>query len=124
MMTFYCPQCWKEIKGEVKQCPYCIADITEHEKKGFEEKLINALWHRERETVQTAVWLLGRLKTDKAVDPLIKLFEHSDNPYLKREILDALFEIGAPEAMDFIMKASKSEISNVRKKADEIIKKG
>lgn len=121
MITFFCPICWKEIKGDERICPHCGADITEHEKKGFEEKLINALRHPERETVQRAVWILGRLKTERAVKPLIKLFEQSDNPYLKREILDALFEIGAPDAMAFIVRSLKSEISIVRKKAREII---
>lgn len=121
-MNFFCPRCWKEIKGDDKRCPYCGADITEHERKGFEEKLINALNHPERETVQRAVWILGRLKTDKAVKPLIKLFEQSDNPYLKKEILDALFEIGAQDAMDFIVKSLKSEVSIVREKANEIVK--
>ncbi len=124
MITFFCPRCWKEITGDDKKCPYCGADITEHERKGFEDKLINALRHPEQETVQRAVWILGRLKSDRAVKPLIRLFEQSDNPYLKREILDALYEIGLPEAMDFIVKSLRSEISIVRKKAEEIIKRG
>lgn len=123
MITFFCPLCWKEIERDDKKCPYCGADITEHERKGFEEKLINALRHPERETVQRAVWILGHLKSYKAVNPLIKLFEQSDNPYLKKEILDTLFEIGTPDAIAFIMKASSSEISIIRKKAEEIIKR-
>jgi predicted amidophosphoribosyltransferase len=122
-MTFFCPECWEEIGEKDRKCPHCGADITEHEKKGFEEKLINALRHPERETVQRAVWILGRLKTIKALQPLIRLFEQSDNPFLKREILDALSEIGTPDAMDFIMKASKSEISIIKIKAKEIINK-
>ncbi|GAB4413387.1 MAG: hypothetical protein OHK0032_09440 [Thermodesulfovibrionales bacterium] len=123
MITFFCPKCWKEIEEKDRKCPHCGADIIEHEKKGFEEKLINALKHPERETVHRAVWILGKLKSEKAVNPLIKLFEQSDNPYLKREILDALFEIGSPDAMAFIMKSLKSETSIVRRKAEEIIEK-
>lgn len=69
--------------------------------------------HPERKTVQRAVWILGRLKNDKAVDPLMRLFGQSDDPYLKRGILDALFEIGAPAAMDFIMRSLKSEIKKI-----------
>jgi len=59
-MVFFCPICWKEIKETEKTCPYCDANITEHEKRSFEEKLINALKHPERETVQRAVWILGK----------------------------------------------------------------
>jgi HEAT repeat protein len=122
MITFFCPRCWKEIKRDDKKCPHCGTDITEHERKGFEEKLINALGHPERETVQRAVWILGKLKTDKAINPLIRLFEQTDNPYLKREILDALSEIDTSDAMAFIKKSLKSEISIVRKRAEEIVK--
>ncbi|MFN3505067.1 MAG: HEAT repeat domain-containing protein [Caldimicrobium sp.] len=122
MITFFCPHCWKEVAQDAKRCPYCGADITEFDKKSFEEKLIDSLNHPIRDTVQRAVWILGRLKSYRAVNPLIKLFEQSDNPYLKREILEALYEIGVEEGIEFIKKALKSEISMVRKKAEEIIK--
>ncbi len=122
-MTFFCPICWKEIKGDDKKCPYCSADITEHERKGFEEKLINALKHPERETVQRAVWILGKLKSVEAVKPVIKLFEQTDNPFLKMGILDALSEIGTPEAMDFILQALDADVSIVRKKAKKLIER-
>lgn len=122
-MVFFCPQCWKEIKGEDKQCPYCTADITEHEKKGFEKKLINALRHPERETVQRAVWILGKLKSFGAVKSLTFLYEQTNNSFLKMGILNALSEIGTPRAMDFILQSVDSEVSIVRRKAKELIEK-
>lgn len=120
-MVFFCPQCWKEINAADAKCPHCGADITEHEKKEFEEKLINALRHPERETVQRAVWILGRLKSVKAVMPVIKLFEQTDNSFLKMEILDALGEIGTPAAGDFIVRSVDSKISIVKEKAKRLI---
>lgn len=120
MMTFFCPHCWKEITEKDRLCPYCGSDITEHEKKDFIEKLINALTHPERETVKRAVWILGRLKSNKAVEPLIELFQKTDNPFLKREILDSLSEIGTEKAIAFIKKTLSSEIAIVRKKAEEL----
>jgi len=123
MVTFFCPSCWKQIKREDKKCPHCGADIIEHEKKGFEEKLINALNHPERETVQRAVWILGRLRSLQAVNPLISLFERIENSFLKMEILDALSEIETPEALGFIIRTRDSEISIVRQKARELVKK-
>ncbi len=122
-MTFFCPRCWKEIKGEDKKCPHCGADVTEHEKRGFEEKLINALNHPERETVQRAVWILGRLKYTDAVKPLINLFEGTEDPYLKVTILYALSEIETPEAVGFIIRSTDSTISMVKKNARDIIGK-
>ena len=123
MTTFFCPQCWQEIKGEDKKCPHCSADITEHEKRGFEEKLLNALNHPERETVQRAVWILGRLKSAEAVKPLIRLFEQTNNPYIKVQILDTLDEIETPEALGFIIRSLDSEISIVRRTAKELMER-
>ena len=122
-MTFFCPICWKEIKGDVRRCPYCGSDITEHEKKSFEEKLINALRHPERETVQRAVWILGKLKSVKAVDSLKNLFEQTGNPFLKIEILNAFGEIAMQDTIDLIVYAVDSDISIVRRKAREIIER-
>jgi hypothetical protein len=40
-----------------------------------------------------AVWILGERKVTEAVVPLMRLFEMTDNPFLQREILDALAEL-------------------------------
>ncbi|GAN32500.1 MAG: hypothetical protein DYG83_15670 [Candidatus Brocadia sp. AMX2] len=120
-MTFFCPTCWKEIKGIDTICPFCGADISEYANKDFEEKLINALRHRERETVQRAVYILGRRKSIKAVHPLLKLFKQTDNTLLKIGILNALNEIGVPEAKEFIFKVIDSDTGIVKRMAREII---
>jgi len=122
-MVFFCPVCWKEIREDDERCPYCGSDITEHEKKSFKDKVINALRHPERQTVQRAVWILGKLRSIKAVDPLKILFEQTDNPFLKIEILNALGEIGTQDALDLIVNALDSEIRIVRKRAKEIIER-
>lgn len=114
-MIFFCTTCWKEITCEEKICPQCGADIKEHEQKGFEKKVINALKHPERETVQRAVWILGRLKSIESVKPLMSLFEKTDNPYIKAEILDALDKMGTPKATNIIEEAVNSAFSVVRK---------
>lgn len=59
-MTFFCPVCWKGIQATDRICPSCGVDISAYENKVFEEKLINALRHTERETVQRAVYILTR----------------------------------------------------------------
>ena len=119
-LIFFCPVCWREIKADDKKCPYCGTDITEHEKKSFEEKLINALKHPERETVKRSVWILGRIKSIKAVTSIKELFGLTDNPFMKLEILNSLKEIGTDAALDFIMEVSRSEKGIVRKKAKEL----
>lgn len=103
-MTFFCSVCWKEIKGIARICPCCGADISGYKKKDFEKKLINALRHTEPKIVQQAVYILGKLKSSKAVKSLIKLFKQTDNILLKIEILDSLSMIGTPEARNYIIK--------------------
>lgn len=123
MIIFFCPVCWKEIKETDKICPFCGANISDYENKGFEEKLINALRHRERETVQRAVYILGSRKSAKAVQPLLKLFKHANSTLLKIGILEALHKIGAPEAREFIFRVINSEVGIIKRMAQEIINK-
>ncbi len=120
-MTFFCPVCWKEIKGIDTICLFCGADISAYEKKDFEEKLINALRHTEREAVQRAVYILGRRKSIKAVQPLVKLFKQTNNTLLKIGILNALNETGVPEAREFIVKVIDSDVGITKRMAKEII---
>lgn len=122
-MIFFCPICWNEIKESENTCLYCCSNITDHEQKNFEGKLINALRHAERENVQRAVWILGRIKSIKAVKPLAILFEQTDNPFLKTEILNSLNEIGMPDAIDLIVNALDSDESMVRRKAKELVER-
>lgn len=122
-MTFFCPVCWKEVKRENWRCPSCGANITEYERKGYEEKLINALNHPGRETVGRAVWILGNLKSVKAIRPLKDLDERTDNPYLKIEILKSLDEIGTEGAVGLIARVAGSGMRVVRDRARELLKK-
>lgn len=101
-------------------CPFCGSDIAEYENKAFEEKLINALRHPERETVQRAVYILGKLKSVKSVQPLLKLYKQTFSVFLKMEILKSLYEIGSPEAKKFIMKMTESDVSLIRRIATEL----
>ncbi len=122
-MVFFCPVCWKELKSDEKICHHCGADITEHNKKGFEEKLINALNHVEPDTVQRAVWILGKLRSNNAVPHLIKLFEQTDNSLLKIEVLYTFDAISNKDAMSFIGKLVNSDNGIIRRRAREITAK-
>ncbi|GAB61676.1 MAG: HEAT repeat domain-containing protein [Candidatus Jettenia sp.] len=123
-MTFFCPLCWKEIKEIDLICPFCGADILEYVNKDFEEKLVNALRHPERETVRRAIHILGKLKSTKAVRPIIKLFKQTDNTFLKMEILNTLNEVGIPETKEFMLKVIDSDVGLIKRMAKSIISKG
>lgn len=83
--------------------------------------MINALKHTEQEAVQRAVYILGRRKSIKAVRPLLKLFKQTNNTLLKIGILNALNEIGVPEAKEFIFKVIDLDMGIVKRMAREII---
>lgn len=70
----------------------------------FVKKLINARKHTDTGMVQRAIYILGKLKSTKAVQPLSELFKQTDNTLLNIEILDSLEEIGAREAKNLIIK--------------------
>ncbi len=121
IMTFYCPECWKEINEVEETCPFCNADILKYEGMDYEKKLINALRHTEPETVLRAVYIIGRLKSEKAVKPLITLFEKTDSTFLKIAILNTLREIGIPKAVEFIVDRSDLEVGIVKRTARDLI---
>lgn len=122
-MIFFCPYCFREITEKDKTCTYCGKFILEYDKRDFEEKLINALKHPVRDTVERAVWILGKLKAYKAVNALIDLFNNTDNTFLKRQILESLYEIDSEPAKAFIISCLHKEKGIVRKKALELMEK-
>ncbi len=122
-MIIFCPYCWREIGENERKCPHCGKLPLEHDKKDFEEKLINALRHPVRDTIERAVWILGKLNSHKAVEALIDLFNSVDNPFLKRQILETLYEIDSEPAKTFIINCIKNEEGIVKKKAIELIEK-
>ncbi len=70
-----------------------------------------------------AALILGKIKGVKAIKPLIKLFGHTNNTFLKIVILDALGDIGTDDTKGFIKAALNSHISLVRNKAKQITDK-
>lgn len=88
-----------------RTCPCCNVDISGYKNKDFERRLIHVLKHTEPKMVRQAVYILGKLKSSRAVKSLVRLFKQTDNILLKMEILDSLSMIGTPEARNFIIKA-------------------
>jgi HEAT repeat protein len=72
-----------------------------YNKKGYLEKLINALTHPEPVTRVRAAWLLGQKRESSAEIPLINAFkENQDDPYILESIAKALGRIGDRLAID------------------------
>jgi hypothetical protein len=121
MNTFFCPFCWQEIEESATRCAQCGADITQAQKRNFEEKLLHALGHKLPDTVEMAVWILGELQSAKAVPPLTALLKRTESYQLKCMILDALDKIGTDVAISVIRETFARETGLVRKKARKLI---
>jgi HEAT repeat protein len=98
LVTFFCPSCWEEIPEGVTTCPSCGGDIAAADRVAFREKLRRALWHPEPSTARRAAWILGEQGDDGSVEVLLRRYRDGADPYLGREIAEALAAIGGRRA--------------------------
>jgi len=122
-MVYFCQNCFKEIPPDATLCPFCGADIKKYDLQTFEDKLIHALHHPLPDTVNIAITVLGNIQSRKAVKPLKELFNKTSDPYIQKEILDALFAIGTKESIRFVKTMLAHTNVIVRKEAEMLVKK-
>lgn len=122
-MVYFCQNCFKEISPNATICPYCGADIGKYDVLTFENKLIHALHHPLPDTVSIAVTVLGKIQSKKAVKPLKELFNKTSDPYIQKEILDALFAIDTKDSIRFVKTMLAHTNVIVRKEAEMLVKK-
>jgi len=124
MTVFYCPLCWTEFREDVAQCPRCGASLHESlDKDEYAVKLVRALGHPEPTTVVRAATILGSLRERRAVRPLLALLDSNRDPYSLESAVEALGEIGDPDALEGIIDALARSYLRVRGKAAEALGK-
>jgi soluble P-type ATPase len=117
-MRFFCPKCWSDFPTDVARCPNCGQDIpTLWRGKSYVEKLIAALNHPEPETSERAARLLGNLREELAVGDLIKLVSTTPNVYVGRAAVEALAEIGTPQARKFLASVAQNHKARMVREA-------
>lgn len=93
-MRFFCPNCWHEVKEKDEVCENCGLNIAEYSKKtDYIEKLINALHSPVASTALMAVWLLGELKDERAIQALSQITKESKDLVLVKAAAEALEKI-------------------------------
>lgn len=103
MARFFCPGCWRDYPEDVSPCPGCGLDIHAFwNGKDWVSKLIVALHHPDAETRIRAGTILGRRAEPRAVQPLIDLFRCTRDPYVAQAAVQALGQIGTPQARQFL----------------------
>jgi soluble P-type ATPase len=117
-MRFFCPKCWSDYPEDAARCPTCGLDIlTFWRGKNYVEKLIAALDHPEAETPERAARILGNLGEEGAVESLIKLVSKTEDVYVARAAVEALAQIGTPQACDFLVKVAQSHRARMVREA-------
>jgi len=117
-MRFFCPKCWTDFPKEVAQCPNCGLDIRAFwEGKIYVDRLIIALNHPEHETAERASRILGNLGEVRAVGDLINLVKTTQDVYVARAAVEALAEIGTPQACEFLVTVAQSHKARMVREA-------
>jgi hypothetical protein len=119
-MKYFCPFCWSLLDGPPQRCPACMRDLQSYDRLSYEDKLIGALQHPVREHRMIAVETLGRLRSERALGHFSRLLEEDADPYLLREVVQALADIGTPAARDLLGRAAHHRFRTVRQLASRI----
>ena len=122
-MTFFCPQCWKQIPPASETCPHCGAQLAAEDAKPFVEKLRSALRHPEPETAIRAAWILGERQEASAVRELIYVLETSQDGFLAEAAAEALGKIGDPAALSALQHASVAGTARLRRTSRSAIER-
>jgi HEAT repeat protein len=120
-MTYFCPECWREIGGD-GICAHCGADLTKEAQSTYEEKLIQALWHPEPTTPIRAATLLGEIGSKVAIEPLLELVNSSRDPYIQEAAVVALGKIGDRRALPYLERWRAQGSVRVRLAAEQAIR--
>ena len=118
-MYFYCYHCWSDFEEESDSCPKCGKELSSFSAWNFHDKLIHALDHPERLTLQRVIWIIGNLRLEKAVPTLSILSKNCQDFVIVSEIINTLIKIGSTEAVKVVEELSKHPSSIVRKYALE-----
>lgn len=123
MVTFYCPNCWRELDGEhVRVCPACHGGISATlDRRTYVDKLIAALRHSEPATPIRAASLLGALRAREAVPELMKLAHSEADLYQRAAAVEALGQIGSSAAQSLLEELAQCQSVLVRSKARQAL---
>jgi len=117
-MRFFCPKCWSDFPTDAARCPNCGQDIpTLWRGKSYVEKLIAALNHPEPETSERAARILGNLREELAIGDLIKLVNTTQDVYVARAAVEALAEIGTPQARKLLASVAQNHKASMVREA-------
>lgn len=122
MVTYYCPNCWAELRGNEETCPECGYKLENFKTLSYEEKLIEALYHPVAQRRTMAAQVLGNLNSQRALNEFARILdEETEDYYLNRAILLATVKIEHPDRKKILTKALGHPSLMIAKLAQELI---
>jgi HEAT repeat protein len=106
MLTFYCPNCWKNISEGSRICPNCAHDLSQYSQREFEEKLISALNHPIQDNRIMAIQILGDLRSTSSLHPFEQILHtETQDFYVLKAVLEAIAKIDDPQGQALLEQA-------------------
>ncbi len=122
MLTFYCPNCWSNVKEGEKTCPNCGYDLESFTHLDYESKLLAALHHPVPEPRMMAARILGDLGSERALPEFLRILQSGEGDYyFLREILLATAKINHPDRIAILQKAVLSSSMLVSSLANDLL---
>jgi HEAT repeat protein len=99
----YCIHCWAMIPIQAPVCPVCGAPTADID-ADVVDKYISALHHPQAETRLRAAWILGRMRTVRALPALQEIVRArgQGDPYLLSAAAQSLGQIGDERAVQVL----------------------
>lgn len=119
-MTFYCVNCFADLRDDGGQCPRCgVAQNLD--RRDYAAKLRSALAHPLAETRRRAIFLLGEKRVTDAVGELIEILDRESDPFLVEEAAAALGKIQDDRSLAALVRAARHKSFLVRARAIEAL---
>ena len=115
-ITFYCPNCWREIPPHASVCAFCQTHLDERANDSFVEKLLAALNHPVPAKAAFAAYLLGELRERNALEALLEIARERGEPERREAAIIALGKLGDARAMEALTKIAADEASYARER--------
>jgi HEAT repeat protein len=115
-MTFFCINCFAELRSATETCPRCGAEQS-RDVRDFAAKLRAALAHPVAEIRRRAIFLLGKKCVTEGVDDLVRVVESETDPFLVEETAGALGRIGGDQALYALCRVARDKSLLVRARA-------
>ena len=103
-MRIYCPTCWRDYPDTERSCRACGTSLWDFGSDDFVAKLIRSLHHPQPVTVERAATLLGRIRDQRAAEPLLALLGEEAAPEALVAAADSLAMLGERRAIPLLVR--------------------